>query len=254
MFSILDRFENQELHLTLHEDVSGKTLYVKGSITPPEFNLVAFLILIHTLKKEGAKKVIAYLPYLAYTRHDTDEPHKSRLTALMGALLAAAGADKVVTIDVHSPAAKKLFPIPLQSLSPAPLFKEVLKNVPHKTIVAPDKGARARAQAVAGKPTPWISKKRTESGVVHTVLHGTVKGTAVIVDDILDTGQTLVSCCQKLREQGVKEIIVMVTHGLFTGRKWQKLWALGVKRIYCTDTVPVHKKDKRIVVLPITWI
>jgi ribose-phosphate pyrophosphokinase len=83
-----------------------------------------------------------------------------------------------------------------------------------------------------------LEKRRTREGVVHVNISGTVGQQAVIVDDILDTGGTLVSCCEQLQQRGVEDITILVTHGLFTGALWQKLWTLGVKRIYCTDTVP----------------
>lgn len=249
----LERFANKELHLTLHEPVKGKKCLIEGSLSPPEVNLFSFLILAHTLKKEGARKVIGFIPYLAYARHDKNERYKSLIASLVGRLLAAAGVDEVFVIDVHSPHVQELFPIPLISLSPAPLFQKKLGKQEGLSFAAPDKGAIERCQAVAGKrPIAWLDKTRHAKGVTHHFLHGTVSQKVVIIDDILDTGQTLISCCQKLQEAGVKEITVMVTHGLFTGRKWQRLWKLGVKKIYCTDTVPLRKnlcQDKRIIVI-----
>jgi ribose-phosphate pyrophosphokinase len=251
----VERFTNQELHITLHGNAAKKEFVIKGLISPPEVNFFTFLILAHTLKIEGAQKIVGFIPYLAYARHEKRERHKSQLTALVGRLLAAAGVDEVIVVDVHSPLVKKLFPIPLTSLSPAPLFKKALGRS-KRSFVAPDKGAIERCQDVAGKASiAWISKRRTARGVTPLTLHGTVTKKAVIIDDILDTGHTLISCCQKLHEQGVDDIIIMVTHGLFTGDSWKKLWKMGVKKIYCTDTIPLKKsllKDRRIIILPIS--
>ena len=117
------------------------------------------------------------------------------------------------------------------------------------TIVAPDEGAIGRCEAVKkaagpeGAPalgkTPHFEKHRTETGITHAGPIGEVGRRAVIVDDILDTGSTLLSACEKLAEAGLEEIDIMVTHGLFTGERWKELWRLGVKRIFCTDSVPL---------------
>ena len=253
-------FPNHELHLALDGQASGQQAIVLGSISPPATNLVSFLLLCHTLKKEGAQTITALLPYLAYSRHDKAEPQKSQATALIGNLLSSAGVDKVITVDVHSPQAHQLFPIPLLSLSPVRIFAEALTNLalPDVTIVAPDEGAIGRCQAVASavgvkRELAYLTKQRTERGVTHRELHGRVGKQVVIIDDMLDTGGTLVSCCEKLLAIGVQEIYIMVTHGLFTGTAWEKLWALGVKQIYCTDSLPLpeHLRSARLRVLSV---
>ncbi|MGA2882275.1 MAG: ribose-phosphate diphosphokinase [Bryobacteraceae bacterium] len=241
------RFENGELHLGLQTLVRNENCFVLGSISPPDEQLLSVLLLAHTLKKEGARRVTAILPYLAYTRDDKDKPGESLATAWAGALAQASGVDEVITVDVHSERAKGLFPISVRSLSPATLFAEELKRcgLSGATIVAPDEGAIGRCEAVqkaagtgSGK-IPYFEKQRTAAGITHTGLIGAVGRQAVIVDDILDTGGTLLSACEKLRESGVEEITVMVTHGLFTGERWKQLRRLGVKRIFCTDSVPL---------------
>ncbi|MEI8301519.1 MAG: ribose-phosphate diphosphokinase [Chlamydiota bacterium] len=243
----LERFANQELHIVLSRSVANKHCLILGAITPPDSHLFAFLALAHTLKKEKAKKVSAVLPYLAYSRQEKQEPQKSQMSALIGSLFMAAGIDEVITFDIHSLAAESLFPMPIYSLSPAGLFAEELKRISfvQATIVSPDEGALTRCQEVAkqlnSSSIAWVKKTRSEKGIAQVELQGCVGEKAVIIDDILDTGQTLVSCSEKLLEQGAKEIIIMVTHGLFTGDQWKQLWDLGVTRIYCTNTIPIAK-------------
>jgi ribose-phosphate pyrophosphokinase len=240
------RFENGELHLDLQTLVRGENCFFLGSIAPPDEQLLSTLLLAHTLKKEGARRVTALLPYLAYARDDKDKPGESLATAWAGALTQASGIDQVITVDVHSERAKRLFPMPVLSLSPAEVFAEALNRcgLRRATIVAPDEGAIARCEAVqraAGTPSgkiPYFEKQRTETGITHAGPIGAVGRQVVIVDDILDTGGTLLSACEKLAEAGVAEITIMVTHGLFTGERWKHLRALGVKRIFCTDSVP----------------
>lgn len=255
----LKQFPNHELHIKLKTHAAQRECIVLGTISPPEANLVTFLLLCHTLRKENAYRITALLPYLAYSRHDKKEPLESYATNLIGKLFHAAGVDEVITVDVHSPRSTRLFPIPLISLSPAVIFAEEIKKLElgTVTIVAPDTGAKRRcelvAKALGNKRVAVMVKERSKKGITHLSLRGKVGEKVVIVDDILDTGQTLISACELLREKGVKEIVIMVTHGLFTGKEWKKLWKLGVKRIYCTDTVQARIKvpAKKITIISI---
>lgn len=247
-FSI-DRFSNQEVHAAIESSVVNEECLLLGTIAPPDEQLLSTLLLSHTLKKERARKIIALLPYLAYARDDKQKAGQSLATGWIGALLQASGVDEVITVDVHSTRAQGLFPLPVLSLSPAELFAQEIKRLSllKASIVAPDEGARDRCQAVAKaagmtEEVVVFEKRRTREGVVHVSISGTVGSQAVIVDDILDTGGTLVSCCEQLQQRGVRDITILVTHGLFTGVLWQKLWTYGVKHIYCTDTVPSAKE------------
>jgi ribose-phosphate pyrophosphokinase len=241
------RFQNGELHIDLQTKVTGEHCLVLGSLAPPDEDFLSALLLAHTLKKDGANEVTALFPYLAYARHDKARPGQSLTTAWVGSLAAASGINQVITVDVHSSQTNRLFPIPVVSLSPAPILAEALHQyrLTGATIVAPDSGAIARCDAVkaaAGMPssqTPYFEKHRTETGIVHTGAIGQVGRQAVLIDDILDTGGTLVSACEKLAEAEQREIHIMVTHGLFTGERWKRLSELGVKRIFCTDSVPL---------------
>jgi ribose-phosphate pyrophosphokinase len=211
--------------------------------------MLEVLLLAHTLRREGARSVVAVLPYLGYARQDRAEPGESLGAAWAGDLLRSAGVDRVLTVDVHSREAVACFRIPLQSLSPAQLFAEVLadRGPSDLSVVAPDEGALERCDAVrhsAGIETPlaYLRKRHDADGVTHSALVGTVTRRVAIVDDILDTGGTLLSACAELRHSGAKEILVLVTHGLFTGERWRELPAVGVQRIYTTDSVPLAGK------------
>ena len=241
------RYDNGELYASMHTPAAFDHCVVLGSIAPPDEQLLSALLLANTLRKEGAGKLSALLPYLAYSRQDTDKPGESLAIAFVGRLLAAAGFDQVITADVHSEADKQLFPIPIISLETAQLFADTIKKyrLTEATIVAPDNGAIARCKAVKAAAgilegeTPYFEKQRIGTGIAHVGPIGNVGSLAVLIDDMLDTGTTLVSACQKLVEAGVREIYIMITHGLFTGERWKQLWSLGVKRIICTDTVPL---------------
>ena len=246
----VSRFPNQELYVTVSTPVRGKNCVVLGSLAPPDEQMLTLMLLGHTLKKEGARRVTAAIPYLAYSRQDKSKPGESMATAWVGSLLRASGIDDILTVDAHSRRASELYPIPITSLSTAELFAGAIRRhgLADATVVAPDNGAIERCRRVIdaaglGGQIVYCEKSRTMHGVSHTAVIGEVVGPrAIIVDDVLDTGGTLLSACEKLRKRGVEEIHVMVTHGLFTGSRWERLWSLGVKTIYCTDAIPLRKE------------
>ena len=248
------RFENGELHLEIDDSVRSEACFILGSIGPPDEQMLSAMLLAHTLKKDGARTVTAIFPYLAYARHDKDKPGESLAAAWVGAVARESGIDEIITVDVHSERARSLFPIPVISLSSAGIFAEALHRfgLTGATIVAPDEGAIPRCQAVrkaarmGAAEIPYFEKHRSATGITHVARIGEVGRSAVIIDDILDTGGTLISACKMLREAGVQEINVMVTHGLFTGERWKELWQLGVQRIFCTDSVPTIRAEGRI--------
>ena len=245
----IGRFANGELFVTLSTPVRQEHCMILGAVAPPDERLLSLALLAHTLKKEGCQTVTALIPYLAYSRQDKDKPGESLAVAWVGSLLKASGVDNVFTIDVHSERDKHLFHLPLMSIFPAELFASAIKKnqMSDATIVAPDNGAIPRCGAVnraLGRPDrgiPYFEKKRDRAGIKHTELFGTVGPRAIIIDDILDTGATLVSACNRLLQAGSREIFIIVTHGLFTGTAWKELWSLGVQQIFCRDTVSGRK-------------
>lgn len=256
----INHFPNQEMYLALSTPVKNQDCLILGHITPPDENLLSFLLLAHTLKKEGAKQILAFIPYLAYARHDKAKVGESLGMAFIGTLLANFQITHVATIDIHHTLSQQLIPLPLESLSAAQLFAEEIKKRGYEnaTFVAPDEGAVNRVKKVLAKlkkedKLVYFIKKRVSKGIMHVKTPTKLGGQAVVIDDILDTGSTLISTCQNLNKQGVQDIIIMVTHGLFTGEKWKTLWGLGVKTIYCTDSVPLSHglQDPRIKLLSI---
>jgi ribose-phosphate pyrophosphokinase len=254
----LARFANKEMYVLLTTPVKDQPCLIVGSIAPPDERLLSIALLAHTLKKDGASRVSAFFPYLAYCRHDKMKPGESLATGWTGSVLRASGIDEVVTADLHSVHDQELYPMALASISTADLFAREIKRLKLQdaTIVAPDHGAIERCRAVeqaAGMTggLAFLEKVRTLRRIAHVKLVGSVGERAVIVDDQLDTGATLVSACAQLQKRGVKEITIFVTHGLFNGETWKKLWSHGVTRIFVTDTIPKHVMDRRITVLSI---
>lgn len=239
------QFINGEWHAKILENVLGKECAVLGSLTPPAEQLLKTLILIHTLKKEGARRVILILPYFAYTRHDKNKKDESLVTDLIYKLLTATGVDKIITVDIHSQPNINFTKIPVTNISPTELFLSSItkKDLNNITIIAPDEGAKERANdfrkaAKVNRPIAYFKKIRTNNTIKHTKLVGKISDSVILIDDVLDTGFTLISCVKILRKHGVKKIIIAVTHGLFMGEQWNYLFKLGVLKIITTDSVP----------------
>jgi ribose-phosphate pyrophosphokinase len=187
--SVISRFANGELHVELDAVPARRDCIVMGAVAPPDEHLLSTLLLSHTLKKEGARRITALLPYLGYARHDRAEPRKSRAAAWLGKVLSASGVSAVVAIDIHSRLIHELFPIPVLSVSPAALFAaEIGKlSLTDPVVVAPDEGALERCEAVrraAGihRPIAHLTKTRTPDGVRHSALHGAVGAHVILVE------------------------------------------------------------------------
>jgi ribose-phosphate pyrophosphokinase len=240
-------FPSGELHVcakNVEEDV-----IVIGRTYPPGGNLVATLLLLDTLRRNGAREITLILPYYAYGRQDRLEESGECVSGLFVAQqLAAAGASRIITADVHSQRIAEASPIPIVSVDMAPTFAVALASrLPEATctVVSPDAGGRQRAQALAStlgvSSTAWVEKKRSKDGTAKALsLHGELVGkAAVIVDDMIDTGGTLAEAVRRLRSQGVEELYVCATHAIFSGEAVSRIAALQLQQIMVTDTMPV---------------
>lgn len=251
------RFPNAEFHVELPRAVDGRHCRIVGSVAPPAGNLVRLTLVSHALCRAGARRVTAVLPYLAYARQDRAAPGQSLGLQWLGDQLRAGGVTDVVSVDVHSGQAARVMGLPVLSLSPATLLAAALPASwrGRVTFVAPDEGAIARCGAVAdahgdAAGVIWLRKQRTAAGIEHLGVVGTPTDRAIVVDDILDTGATLVSCVGELRRQGVQEVGIMTTHGLFTGDGWRPLLHDGLP-MWITDTVLSRRRPAGVTVVPV---
>jgi ribose-phosphate pyrophosphokinase len=211
---VVKRFANGELHVEVPDRVRHRLCVIIGSISPPAENLARVTLVAHALRRAGAARITAVLPYLAYARQDRAPDNESRGLAWVGGLLRASGILEVVCVDVHSEQATALLGRRLISLSPAHLLASALPESWRLdvTLVSPDEGAIERASAIADtfrvdRPVAWARKRRTAAGVEHLGLVGRPGRRAIVVDDILDTVDTLVSCCRRLRDAGARRSV-----------------------------------------------
>lgn len=248
-------FGNGELYCEVETEVEGQdcalvSSFIAGHELEP-------LLLSHTLKRLGASKVTFVAPYLGYMRQDKEEPKRSLGAAWVGNLLKASGVDAVLTVDLHSDMSRLRLSLPVVSLASSVVFAQAVSSFvgPDVTIVAPDDGALEKAKLLedlltTNLPVTYFNKKRTPEGVTMTP-NEKVSNRVIIVDDILDTGGTLVAASKILKDQGVKDIIICVTHGQFVGDKWKGLFDNGVSKIYTSDSLPTVPSDERIEIVPL---
>lgn len=243
-------FPNLEFQVRIESAVKGLPTVFLGTISPPYNQTLEALFVCHTLKKEGAASVTAILPYLSFMRHEKNKPGEDQASSLIASFLKDCGVSGIITFDIHSENDLKFFDIPVSSLSVARLFADKIQEMDFhpSSIVAPDVGATLRADKLKNilgdvKNLVVFSKVRiVGKELITNFVEGEVGDKAVIVDDILDTGQTLLNCVKILNQKGVKEIVICVTHGLFSGDNWKELFDYGVKKIFVSDSIPLVRE------------
>lgn len=242
----LDRFPDGEIKVQIKDTVRGADVFVIQSTSPPvNENLMELLLLIDALKRASAGRIIAVIPYYGYARQDrvcqAGEPLSAKLVAN---LIQTAGASCLVTIDLHSRQIQGFFDIPVYHLETAPLFAQYFENLKgtDAVILSPDAGGLKRARAVAellDLPLACVEKRRFTRGKPEALeLFGNVEGKrAIVIDDILSTGHTLIEAARLLCSRGAEEVHAAVTHGLFVGEAIRDLEQAPLERLVITDTV-----------------
>lgn len=245
---IIKRFKDGEIYTQISENIRGDDVFVIQSISNPvNDNLMELLILIDALKRASAGRITAVITYYGYARQDRKAEAREPITAkLVANILTSAGADRVLTIDLHAPQLQGFFDIPADGISAIPLFAKYFseKNIKNGVIVSPDTGGVKRALSLAKRlnmPIAIIDKRRTahnEAEVVHMV--GDVKGkTAILIDDIIDTGTSIIKAADRLSETA-NEVYICATHAVFSDDCYKKLNESKAKEIVVSNTIPVN--------------
>jgi ribose-phosphate pyrophosphokinase len=209
------------------------------------------LFCIDALKRSSAKNITAVIPYFGYARQDRKVAPRTSISAkLVSNLITKAGADRVVTVDLHAGQIQGFFDIPVDNLFATPIFaRHVKKNIKSKNIicVAPDVGGTERARAL-GKildvGLAIVDKRRPSPGKskVMNVIGNVKEKTCIIVDDIIDSGGTIVNAAQALKERGAKDVYVYITHGVLSGDAVEKIKKSVIKKLIITDTIDNHER------------
>jgi ribose-phosphate pyrophosphokinase len=252
--SEIRQFSDGEIHLQIQENVRGEDVFVvQPTCTPVDRNLMELLLILDALKRASAKRITAVLPYYGYARQDRkDRPRVPISARLVAAVLETAGADRVLTLDLHAAQIQGFFDIPVDHLFSAPVMIEYFRTLQLSdiTVVSPDAGGVERARAFAKRlnsPLAIIDKRREEANVAEVMnVVGEVKGRhCMIVDDIIDTAGTLVKGAEALLEKGAASVTACATHAVLSGGAVARIEASLLKEVVVTNSIPLSEETKK---------
>ena len=243
-------FADGEIYLQIDENVRGMDVFVvQPTCTPVDSNLMELLLTIDALRRASAMRITAVLPYYGYSRQDRkDKPRVPISSKLVASVIETAGADRVLTMDLHAAQLQGFFDVPVDHLYAAPVIVETFQemNIDDLTIVSPDAGGVERARGFAKRlkaPLAIIDKRRSEANVAE-VMHviGEVDGgNCLIVDDLVDTAGTLVKSVAALFEQGAKSVRACCTHPVLSGDAVKRIENSQLEEIWVSDSIPLRE-------------
>ncbi len=248
----LGAYPDKEVSVRIGEPVEGKEVFVVGSTFAPAEHMLSLAILINTARIHGARAVNVIIPYFAYAKSDkVDAPGSSVSAGVMADILASAGATRVLAVGLHSSFVNDRFEVPLIELSPMRLLADAFKahHVQNIAVVSPDEGgvhrAREFAACIGAPDIITVAKIRKTPSVVKVArITGEVRGkNVVLVDDMVQSGDTLLKAMHALRREGAKDVYVAVSHAVQSGPGLKRiLRAREIKRVFVTDSIPFTGK------------
>jgi ribose-phosphate pyrophosphokinase len=252
----IKRFADNEIFVEIKENVRGEDIFVIQSTShPANDNIMELLITIDALRRASAKRITAVIPYFGYARQDRKSASRTPISAkLVANLITSAGADRVLTIDLHAGQIQGFFDIPLDNLYAAPVFIRDIKenfNMDNLVVVSPDVGGLLRARAVAskiGSELAIVDKRRPKAGVSEVMnIIGEIKNkNCIIVDDMVDSGGTLCNAAAALMEKGAFSVSAYITHGVLSGSASEKIANSQLKNLVITNSIEPTEKTKSV--------
>lgn len=250
--TLVSKFSDGEIRVQIKENVRGADVFVIQPLVPPtNDHIMELLLILDALKRSSTHRITAVLPYFAYARQDRkDKPRVPISAKLLADIIQKAGAQRILTVDLHSAQIQGFFDCPVDNLYALPVILDYLKNkeLEDAIVVSPDAGGVERARLLANKlgvGLAIIYKKRPAPNVVETLdVIGDVKGkNAIIIDDIIDTAGTIVAASNMLLEKGAKSVIAACTHPVFSGPAIERLSNSNIDEVIVTNTIPVEGKE-----------
>ncbi|WP_010094874.1 ribose-phosphate diphosphokinase [Ornithinibacillus scapharcae] len=247
-------FSDGEIQINIEESVRGSDVYVVQSTSSPvNQHLMELLIMLDALKRASAKTINVVMPYYGYARQDRKARAREPITAkLVADLIETAGADRVITLDLHAPQIQGFFDGPIDHLQGVPLLSDYFekKNIEDIIIVSPDHGGVTRARKMADRlkaPIGIIDKRRPRPNVAEVMnIIGNIEGkTAILIDDIIDTAGTITLAANALIENGAKEVYACCTHPVLSGPAIERIQNSKIKELVITNSIPLPE-DKLI--------
>ena len=250
------KFADGEIYIEINENIRGNSIFIIQSVSSPaNDNLMELLLCIDALKRSSAKNITAVIPYFGYARQDRKVVPRTSISAkLVSNLITNAGADRVVTVDLHAGQIQGFFDIPVDNLFATPIFaKHIKRKIKSNNIicVAPDVGGVERARALGKKldvGLAIVDKRRPSPGKsqVMNVIGNVKSKICILTDDIIDSGGTIVNAADALLKRGAKEVHVYATHGVFSGDAVKKIKKSKIKNLVITDSIDSSDKFKKV--------
>src|SRR5688572_2606762 len=245
----LHRFPDSEVSFQIDENIRGTDVFlIQPTSTPVDQHLVELCVMIDACRRSSASRITAVIPYYGYARQDRkDKPRVPISAKLVANLLSAAGANRVLTMDLHKAQIQGFFDIPVDYLFAAPVIIDYCSRlgIPNLTIVSPDAGGAERARAYAkrlGAELAIVDKRRTDDGAAEVMnVIGAVAGrTCILQDDIIDTAGTIVKAAAALKNAGAERVFACAVHGVLSGPAMERLEASALEQVIITNTIPLH--------------
>jgi|TARA_B100001540_G_scaffold185189_1_gene163250 ribose-phosphate pyrophosphokinase len=250
----IKRFADGEIYIEINENIRGNSVFViQSTSNPANDNLMELLLCIDALRRSSAKNITAVIPYYGYARQDRKVVPRTSISAKVVAnLISNAGASRVVTVDLHAGQIQGFFDMPVDNLFTTPLFaRYIKKKLKNKKLicVSPDVGGVQRTRGLATKikaDLAIIDKRRPRPGKSQVMnIIGDVKGkTCIIVDDIIDSGGTIVNAVEALKKNGATDVYVFITHAVLSGDAVRKIKNSKIKKLIITDSIDNSQKIK----------
>ncbi len=247
----LKRFSDGEIWVKYRENVRGRDVYIIQSTMPPADNLMEMLIMIDAARRSSAKRVTVVMPYFGYARQDRkDQPRVAITAKLVANLITKAGADRVITMDLHAAQIQGFFDIPFDHLYASRIFTKLFEHVDSQSlvVVSPDVGGIKLARSYAKRLNAGLAildKNRPEANVAEIMnIIGDVNNKDVLlVDDLIDTGGTFVSAIKALKEHGARKVYGVATHPLFSSTAIERIESSPIDTLYVTDSIPLNNLE-----------
>ena len=250
------KFADGEIYIEINENIRGNSIFIIQSVSSPaNDNLMELLLCIDALKRSSAKNITTVIPYFGYARQDRKVVPRTSISAkLVSNLITNAGADRVVTVDLHAGQIQGFFDIPVDNLFATPIFaKHIKRKIKSNNIicVAPDVGGVERARALGKKldvGLAIVDKRRPSPGKsqVMNVIGNVKNKICILTDDIIDSGGTIVNAADALLKRGAKEVHVYATHGVFSGDAVKKIKNSKIKNLVITDSIDSSDKLRKV--------
>jgi ribose-phosphate pyrophosphokinase len=255
----IQRFSDGEICPVFLESVRGDYVFLVQSTFAPAENLMELLLMIDAAKRASADKVIAVIPYYGYARQDRkDRPRVAIGSKLVANMLVAAGADRIITMDLHAPQIQGYFDIPVDHLDSHAVFIPYIENLrlENLTFAAPDVGATNRIREIANYFNAEMvicdkHRKRANEISSMVVIGDVTDKDIVIIDDICDTGGTLAKAAGLLKEKGARSVRALITHPVLSGKAYENLESSVLEELVVCDTIPLKRESEKIKVVSV---